>query len=99
MCSFLTDFTLSTMFYTGMRFCNGVKNIEDFFITVLYTQVSVLYKDGKWEVVEGDLLDFSSEVVAVANLTYAQNETGWNYLEVASNEEQDDEKQAIGDAG
>ncbi len=87
------------MFYTGMRFCNGVKNIEDFFITVLYTQVSVLYKDGKWEVVEGDLLDFSSEVVAVANLTYAQNETGWNYLEVASNEEQDDEKQAIGDAG
>ena len=88
------------MFHTGMKFFVTVlKKSMIFFITFLFTQVSVLYKDGKWEVVEGDLLDFSSEVVAVANLTYAQNETGWNYLEVASNEEQDDEKQAIGDAG
>ncbi len=42
-------------------------------------------------------MDFKSDpdVVAVANLTNAQTETGWMYLEVTTDETKPDEEQAL----
>ncbi len=57
--------------------------------------VSVAMQDGQWKIYE-EYIDWNKNdsIVAIANLTNAQDETGWNYLEIQTRESSPDQLQA-----